>query len=76
MDAKVEMDHVPLSITEPDIHVLHSGGRGAAVGGRTMHIDLACKRLAHRLRVAARNGVADEQDARQLGIVLDEVPGI
>ena len=74
VEAEVEVDHVPLALAQPDVELLDPVGGGSAVLGGLVDVGLAGQRLADAKRVAARDRVADQQDARQLGVVADEVP--
>ncbi len=49
---------------------------GPQLAGGAVDVGFAGEGLAHGGGVAARHGVADQQDAGQVGIVLDEVPGV
>ena len=78
MDTEVKVDHVPFSGAgggEPGFQFLEAVGGGAAVFGGAVDIGFAGKGGAGGERVAAGDGVADEEDAREGGIVGDEVPG-
>ena len=77
VDTEVEVDHVPFSGAgggEPGFQFLEAVGGGAAVFGGAVDIGFAGEGGADGERVAARDGVADEEDAREGGIVGDEVP--
>ena len=71
MQAPVEVDHIPLAGPQPGVDVLDPVRRRSAVGRDAVDIGLALQDLAHRQGVADRNRITDQQDSRQLRIVLD-----
>jgi hypothetical protein len=76
MDAEIEMDEIPFSIAEPPIEFFDARLRRTAVGGSAVDVGLAREGIPDREGVGPRDGVADEEDPRQGGIVLDEVPRV
>ena len=76
VDAEIEMDQVPFAVAEPDRETVDSRLGRTAIRRSTVHIHLARERLAHRLGVAPRDRVTDQQHPRQSRIILDKIPGI
>ena len=71
MQAKIEMDDVPMAGAEPLVKVLQTALGLTAVGRGTMDIGLSFEQLPDLQRVAHGNGVADQEHARQARHVLD-----
>ncbi len=74
VQAKVEVDHLPVPVPEPLLKHRHAVLRRAAVLGRAVDIRLARQPVAHGDGVATGDRIADQQHPRQPGIVLHVIP--
>lgn len=75
MEAEVEMNHVPFVLAKPTVHHEDAVAGGAAIEGNAVDVRLAGEELAHGQAIADGDGIADEQDAGQLGVVFDRRDG-
>ena len=69
-DAPVEVDHVPFFLAQPGLDVRQAVGGVLTVGLGPNDLGLALQLLADRLRVADRDGIAQDQHLGQLGCIL------
>ncbi len=71
VNAPVEVNHVPFAGAKPFGNVRHAILGRAAVRGNAVHVRLALQQFSHGQGVADGDGIADEQDTRQAGHVLN-----
>jgi len=70
VEAEVEVDDVPFCFAEPRIEQLDSVGCVCGVAGVVVDAGLGCEQVSCGGEVADGDGVADEQDLREGGLLI------
>ncbi len=71
MEPEVEVDHVPRRRPNPALNLLEASRRRATVDGNAVDVRLALEQFPRGDRIADRDRIADQEDPRQSGNVLN-----